>query len=89
MRGRKVKIIEYVVLTGIHDHLWILWEHGKTNTSNGRSPWPRDLGRSLGETTESNRSLVQRIPTDYGLPVCVISKPQQLGGLGPSRVVAP
>jgi hypothetical protein len=37
--------------------------------------------------TAKGRSLVRRSPTECG--VCVISKPQQLGGLGPTRAVVP
>jgi len=61
MQGTGVKITEHMDLTGIHDPLRILWEHRKTNTSNGRSPLPRDLGRSLGEITGSNTAGVMDV----------------------------
>ena len=42
------------------------------------------------EVSETNRSLVQRTPTDYDVSLCVIAKPRQRGGRGPlGAVTAP
>jgi hypothetical protein len=41
------------------------------------------------EVSASGRSLVRRSPTECRVCPSVISKPQQCGGLGPCRVVAP
>jgi hypothetical protein len=41
------------------------------------------------EVSATDRSLVQRSPTDCGVSMCVISEPRALGGSGPRWAVAP
>ena len=41
------------------------------------------------EVSATGRSLVQRRPTDCGVSLCVISKPQERGDPGPRWAVAP
>jgi hypothetical protein len=41
------------------------------------------------EVSATNRSLVQRSPTDCGASLCVIKKPRERGGHGPRWAAEP